>query len=360
MHLHQIEAWTLRIIQQVESKRPHEDARVELKAQWPEAQKAARRIAGHANAAQGEPILWLIGVDEKSGVCGADHSAIATWFATVRAEFNGVTPAMQDLNVPWKHGMVVALLFDTTRAPFVVKNPVYGQKGGGPVSLEVPWREGTEIRSADRSELLRMLSPLQSAPAFDILNGYGLATFDQSSRGGSGDALSWSVRLTLYAMPMEERSVVIPFHRCSATIEIEGVMAPVECDALRLNGPEKSAVERALEYETKQRLPDEAVRATRSELVVDGPGKVYIEAWTTTQLSDRRAHSGALLFIVSLSPVGVSMPVVISASLTPQSFRFKSTSLWAAWTLNGDIDLSEYNEEPQPPMSQPPMSRTRF
>jgi hypothetical protein len=37
-----------------------------------------------------------------------------------------------------------ALLFDTSRRPFVVKNPVYGNVNGGPVAFEVPWREGTE------------------------------------------------------------------------------------------------------------------------------------------------------------------------------------------------------------------------
>ena len=63
MRRHEIEDWALRIIEQVESGQPNEDYRVELKAQWPDTREAARRIAGHANAAHGEPILWLIGVD---------------------------------------------------------------------------------------------------------------------------------------------------------------------------------------------------------------------------------------------------------------------------------------------------------
>ena len=67
MRNHEIEAWALGIIDRVIQKQPIEDDRVELKAEWPDALKAARRIAGHANAARGEPILWLIGVDEKAG-----------------------------------------------------------------------------------------------------------------------------------------------------------------------------------------------------------------------------------------------------------------------------------------------------
>jgi len=40
---------------------PIEDTRVEVKAVWPsDSNYAARRIPGHANAAGGESILWLI------------------------------------------------------------------------------------------------------------------------------------------------------------------------------------------------------------------------------------------------------------------------------------------------------------
>ena len=44
----------------------YEDARVELKADWIDESKMARRLAGHANAANGEHVLWLFGVDEKA------------------------------------------------------------------------------------------------------------------------------------------------------------------------------------------------------------------------------------------------------------------------------------------------------
>lgn len=62
----EIESWALSVIQQVESRQPNEDARVEMKTNWIEHFKAARQIAGHANAARGDPILWLIGVDQDS------------------------------------------------------------------------------------------------------------------------------------------------------------------------------------------------------------------------------------------------------------------------------------------------------
>ncbi len=58
--------------------------------------------------------------------------------------------------MPFGSVIVVAMLFETDRAPFVVKNPAYGTVGGDPVSLEVPWREGATTRSARRRDLLRL------------------------------------------------------------------------------------------------------------------------------------------------------------------------------------------------------------
>lgn len=44
-----IEFWALSIIERVEKGQPVEDSRVELKGDWIDPKKAARRIAGHAN-----------------------------------------------------------------------------------------------------------------------------------------------------------------------------------------------------------------------------------------------------------------------------------------------------------------------
>lgn len=64
----EIERWALEIARRVENQQPVEDSRVELKRAWPtNYANAARRIAGHANAARGEAVLWLIGIDETGG-----------------------------------------------------------------------------------------------------------------------------------------------------------------------------------------------------------------------------------------------------------------------------------------------------
>src|ERR1044072_7659881 len=167
MKSHEIESWAWRVIEQVRNGRPSEDSRVELKGEWPtSAQKAARRIAGHANAARGEPILWLIGVDENEGVRGVCNFEVSDWYSQVKAQFEGgVAPQLIILNINVEGQVVVALLFSTDRPPYVVKNAAYGSPGGGPVTLETPWRDGTYTRTAGRAELLHILTPMQALPA---------------------------------------------------------------------------------------------------------------------------------------------------------------------------------------------------
>ena len=140
MRPHEIENWVLQLIERIKNRQPIEDSRVELKSTWIPAEKASRQIAGHANAARGSPILWLIGIDEKTGLVGAKHEELATWYAKVKSQFNGVAPSLMNLNIPIQGKTVVALLFETDRAPYVVINPVYGKTGGGAVSHEAPWR----------------------------------------------------------------------------------------------------------------------------------------------------------------------------------------------------------------------------
>src|SRR5579859_5952769 len=77
------------------------------------------------NAARGETILWAIGADEKQGlITGANYQDLANWFPQVKACFEIEVPALQDLNVLYKGRTVAALCFDSSRFPYVVKNPI--------------------------------------------------------------------------------------------------------------------------------------------------------------------------------------------------------------------------------------------
>lgn len=163
----EIESWALRTISQAQSQQPSEDSRVELKSIWPpDYSKAARRIAAHLNAARGEPLLWLIGVDEKTGTTlGADRLEFTKWIGGIAGEFDGLAPRCYDVNVPTNNNStVVALVFESDRAPYVVRNPKFGTSKE-PIALEVPWREGTAVRSATRADLLLILSEKRSLRA---------------------------------------------------------------------------------------------------------------------------------------------------------------------------------------------------
>ncbi|OUL33089.1 hypothetical protein BV372_17230 [Nostoc sp. T09] len=297
MKSHQIESWALKLIEQVESNQPNEDFRVELKSQWIDPTKAARLIAGHANAARGEPILWLIGVDEKIGVKGAEHMELADWYTKVKSQFDGLAPKLIDINVPVKDKTIVALLFETECAPFIVKNPVFGLSGGGSVSLEVPWREDTSTRSATRSDLLKLLSPLQKLPSFEVINGYFY-----------NELWHWKLVLEIYVVPKNQSQVVIPFHQCKAWLEILGCNSRISLDKVILRP------EYGMSLETATSL-SWAITATRSEVIIDGPGKLILYASANLLEIPENFANNSLQIIANLPPVDTEQSVPITTKL---------------------------------------------
>src|SRR5882672_4801480 len=135
----ELEGWVFALVERVRKREPVEDQRVELKREWPEHFKAARRIAAHANSARAESILWVIGIDEEVGLVGVSKEELANWWPQVQSNFDQLPPdLLLHLNVPVDDKTVVALLIDAERRPFVVKNP----KPGEGIDREVPWRDG--------------------------------------------------------------------------------------------------------------------------------------------------------------------------------------------------------------------------
>ncbi|HEX8274230.1 MAG TPA: hypothetical protein VF615_16445 [Longimicrobiaceae bacterium] len=267
----QIEAWVLSIIDRIARSEPLEDARIELKAEWPDTIKAARRIAGHANSARGENILWIIGVDEIRGIVGATANDLAQWFQQVRSHFDGLPPDMLDLIIPVGSTTVVALYFDTARAPFVVYNPVRNQAGAGPVELEVPWREGTRVRSARREDLIRLLVPLQALPIVELLDGYVRIS---SSGQGNQKIPVWDCDVRLYITPRTQDRVFIPKHNVEFLLEASDLQTTFY--HLKLEPP--------MRYRRGPGLFSEGeplsltIGATSSEVLIDGPGVLHLKA----------------------------------------------------------------------------------
>ncbi len=319
MKAHQIESWALSIIERVEAGQPIEDSRVELKSEWIPAEKAARRIAGHANAASGAPILWLIGVDEGEGAVGARREDLADWYPQVQSQFDGLAPQLVDHDIPVGDKTIVALLFETERAPFVVKNPCFGKEGGGPVALEVPWREATSTRSARRADLLRLLSPLQALPDFEVLG--GTLVVRRETRGGES-VLDWQLSLELYVETGGEDRVVIPFHRCRATCKVLARAGWMAFDEIRLNPPG------FVSFEGPTELRSKTVDSTEDEILIYGPGKCRLNAsLVTSGLLDCFAFEAEVL--VSLLPTNTEHSVPISVTLDRCSAEGGEAHRWA-------------------------------
>lgn len=166
LRTYQIEEWVYRVLDAVRRGERVEDDAVELKRELPKLDKMAWRIGGHANAARGAPILWIIGVDEETGeVFGPPTEDDASLWARVEAQFDTRAPKPQFVRVRLGDSSVLALCMDTEAAPFVVK---WKPPGGDVSEFGVPWRDGTRVRHARREDLVRILAPLVRRPTFEV------------------------------------------------------------------------------------------------------------------------------------------------------------------------------------------------
>jgi hypothetical protein len=305
----QLENWVLDIVERVESGQPLEDFRVELKAKWIEPRKAARRIAGHANAARGEPILWIIGVDEDRGVIGAESNDLANWYSAVASEFDGLAPNLTDLD----------------RAPFVVRNPSFGEEKGEAVSHEVPWREGTQTRTARRSDLIRVLTPLFYLPEFELRSGQLSAHLHEKD-----NTVGWKLELELYvAIKRHAQGMVIPFHRCDVSFEIQGRFPRTEMSGISLKPPYRTVYKPApvaasmatrFGYQVVQPAGSEpdslTIGHTQNEVFIEGPGALVLNAKTNTELSNLTFRDSDAIIEAHLMPVEAERSVPVSALLS--------------------------------------------
>jgi hypothetical protein len=270
MKKQEIEFKVLDIIERLEKGQPIEDDTVELKAEWPRDHfRAARRIAAHANSARGEPIMWLIGIDEKKGVVGADFEELSIWFAKVRSRFDQLlSPNLISLSIPYNGLTVVALVFETERSPFVIRIP----DSTGFITHEVPWREANSTRSARRSDLIKLLYPIQKKPDIEILDGKielqrAIAGMNQTG------SYQWNLSRKMYFVTCSTETVVIPFHRCEVLFRPQGSPDEKRFEGLRIMPP-TSYSSRGL----KEKTQSLTVNSTENEVLIETAGMAFLTA----------------------------------------------------------------------------------
>jgi hypothetical protein len=331
MRTEQLEAWVLSLVDAVAAGHQVEDSRVELKATFPEAKVAARRLAGHANAVESDRVLWVVGLDQTRGVVPATTLELANWWPQVLTEFDGVAPSLQDLVVPTPAGPLVALLFTTSRRPFVVKNPVFGQPGGGSISLEVPWRRGTAVCSARRDEILRLLAPRQLLPFVELLEatadvavhnpidpGYG----EQPTETQRSRHLAWTFNLTLYVTPQAPDLMVLPTHKASLIFAL-GSEEPTQAIDFRFFAPYRSV------SSTQSVLDSSTVNASMGEAVFRGPGLITVRASHHEQLRDLPTDTG-LSTRLSVSPAGSDLATEVQVQWFDHGEQLTNRRSWIA------------------------------
>ncbi|RLG19325.1 hypothetical protein DRN74_07025 [Candidatus Micrarchaeota archaeon] len=333
MRIHEIETWVLQIVERVESEQPIEDSRIELKSDWIDPAKAARQLAGHANAAHGDTLLWVVGLDEERGVVGARSEELAEWWSEVRSKFDELAPdLLQNLSIPINGKSVVALLFGTERAPFVVRNPAFGKPSSGPVQFEVPWREGNSTRTARRRDLLRILSPLQRLPDIEVFDGH-LVVYPERASGPDREFLTpeasqkynWELYLDLYLIPRAEGRMVIPFHRCRGVVRWPH--APHEIALSRIVIEPPTGIRLSSSGRLAGFIDSLTIENTLHEVFITGPGRAILRGEAETP---RMATSfdTEVQVDVRLHPVDAERPILIRLALKKANTKNNELARW--------------------------------
>lgn len=216
----QLEAKVLAAVDALRRGSSVEDDYLEFKRDWPDPRRV-RQLAGAANRASGNSLIWVIGVDESTGSihpCGTQDPA--DWWAACGSRFDQVSPDLVHhlLVHVGRDESVVAMAFRTDRAPYVIKS----QSGGSP-ELEVPIRDGTRTRSARRDELLRLLVPAASTPPAVVLSAGLRASWQAASpptdhHQGIPESTSLHGSAEIFLEYVSEGFVMLPKHEMTASI----------------------------------------------------------------------------------------------------------------------------------------------
>ena len=198
-----------------------EDDFVECKSEWPDSGKP-RQLAGLANRAAGEPVVLIVGFDDKTGTISSPTSVDpAQWWERLSQGFNQEPPELlRHMRVHiGEEEHVHAYAFATDRAPYVVKDSQ---------GLDVPMRHSTGTRSAYRSELVRMLLPTLLAPRVELLSASLTPTLQESDPQKDEASQEWRGMLTLFFEKVTSDPIMLPTYRMEADLDVRGHSRPAQ------------------------------------------------------------------------------------------------------------------------------------
>ena len=314
----------LLVIQSVDRARRglhSEDDRVELKREWPGA-KSARQLAGAANSARGAELVYIIGVDESTGeICPPETTDVAAWWAQIESKFDQVAPRLtRHMHIAIdSDAHVAALEFDTSRSPYVVK-----VENGGATEREVPLRTATRTRSANRDELLRLLSPELSVPQLTVIEAWADAQWNRQRGLSLNPPEDTHVTGTLifYVEPSSEARISLPAHQMVAEIEL---------------GHKTWLTHLDIHFHADDVAPLYGAHPTQHAIGVTSAGtfSLTFEHVVDTDLRTIASLSGPLTIRVRLGVSGASRPSQAEVKLAPQAVNEVGTQHSAkigSWT----------------------------
>lgn len=212
-----LEAKVITAVDRIRDGQLVENDLIECKRSWPQENKA-RQLAGSLNRAGGDAVVYIIGIDDKTGgVHDVSDTDVLDWWNQIVGKFDHTPPEMiRHIDVQVGDGEhVVAVAISSDRAPYVVKT------GSANPSLEVPMREGTGTRSARRDELLRLLIPTVRLPEVVVLDVSLRGEFySQGGRAGT-QTLSCTGQLRIYVEHNGNGLVTLPAHGMRGRVTIQ-------------------------------------------------------------------------------------------------------------------------------------------
>lgn len=300
----EIQAWALSVVDQVAQQQRVEDAHAECKRDWVDPAKAARQIAAACNAARGAQVLWIVGLDEKSGVCGASPAELSNWWSAVQSKFESVAPALNDVTLQAEGKTLTLLLFDSDLAPYVVAN-----SAGGPIQFEVPWRDGTRTRSARRDDLLRLLAPIPERLALELLSAHLSARVENTPRG-QAHYLRGFVEVYVDAPPAY---AVVPDHRNTGGVTIGRKTFEADLTVVR---PSSHSSRIFLSHSGDSRL--RTIHTGIDQCIFDGPGYASVDLHVplTKALTNAQTTADTARLIALINPTRQDLPTRLEITMT--------------------------------------------
>lgn len=283
-----IEARVLKIAEAVSSGRSWEDTYVELKREIPKDHlKAARQIGGALNAGYPEPVIWVIGLDEKAGAITPQTEELHSWWGGVKKCFNELAPDFTDLKVPFRGEVLTVLWFSENRAPYVVE---FQTKNGK--QREIPWRQGSGAQNggATRGQLVQLLAPLSKLPQVEL-------TRVRVAQG---------VEFTMFVTPSSTDPIAFPTHQITAEVVL---------------GNEKLATNQISQFSmARNQTAERGCRFTGDVIQVAGPGGITLHSgfpesvakWAHSRLN---VQSAELQFKLTLRVAGTPHQIVLTCDV---------------------------------------------